>query len=82
MYSPKKVISPRKPPLSPKGAGLKQSLPSKTLANYFKISTKRKGIDGEATSEGKNGGGYSFLIINYLWRWKCYTMCGEKNRFS
>ncbi|NXY30370.1 ATAD5 protein, partial [Pomatorhinus ruficollis] len=56
MYSPKKVISPRKPPLSPKGAGLKRSLPSKTLANYFKISTKRKSIDGEATSEEKNGG--------------------------
>ncbi|NWZ37016.1 ATAD5 protein, partial [Brachypodius atriceps] len=56
MYSPKKVISPRKPPLSPKGAGLKRSLPSKTLASYFKISTKRKGIDGEATSEEKNGG--------------------------
>ncbi|NWZ16395.1 ATAD5 protein, partial [Agelaius phoeniceus] len=56
MYSPKKVISPRKPPLSPKGAGLKRSLPSKTLANYFKISTKRKGGDGEATSEEKNGG--------------------------
>ncbi|NXK62792.1 ATAD5 protein, partial [Sylvietta virens] len=56
MYSPKKVISPRKPPLSPKGGGLKRSLPSKTLANYFKISAKRKGIDGEATSEEKNGG--------------------------
>ncbi|NXX26555.1 ATAD5 protein, partial [Nicator chloris] len=56
MHSPKKVISPRKPPLSPKGAGLKRSLPSKTLANYFKISAKRKGIDGEATSEEKNGG--------------------------
>ncbi|NWR16623.1 ATAD5 protein, partial [Emberiza fucata] len=56
MYSPKKVISPRKPPLSPKGAGLKRSLPSKTLANYFKISAKRKGVDGEATSEEKTGG--------------------------
>ncbi|XP_068065795.1 ATPase family AAA domain-containing protein 5 [Anomalospiza imberbis] len=56
MYSPKKVISPRKPPLSPKGAGLKRSLPPKTLANYFKISAKRKGVDGEATSEEKNGG--------------------------
>ncbi|NWH94210.1 ATAD5 protein, partial [Aegithalos caudatus] len=56
MYSPKKVISPRKPPLSPKGAGLKRSLPSKTLANYFTISAKRKGIDGEATSEENNGG--------------------------
>ncbi|NWV43067.1 ATAD5 protein, partial [Grantiella picta] len=56
MYSPKKVISPRKPPLSPKGAGLKRSLPPKTLANYFKISTKRKSNDGEATSEEKNRG--------------------------
>ncbi|NXL24006.1 ATAD5 protein, partial [Setophaga kirtlandii] len=56
MYSPKKVISPRKPPLSPKGGGLKRSLPSKTLANYFKISAKRKGVDGEATSEEKTGG--------------------------
>ncbi|XP_023794519.1 ATPase family AAA domain-containing protein 5 [Cyanistes caeruleus] len=55
MCSPKKVISPRKPPLSPKGAGLKRSLPPKTLANYFKISAKRKG-DGEATSGEKNGG--------------------------
>ncbi|NXE87560.1 ATAD5 protein, partial [Menura novaehollandiae] len=56
MYSPKKVISPRKPPLSPKGAGLKRSLPPKTLANYFKISSKRKGNDGEVTSEEKNRG--------------------------
>ncbi|NXU03418.1 ATAD5 protein, partial [Buphagus erythrorhynchus] len=56
MYSPKKVISPRKPPLSPKGAGLKRNLPSKTLANYFKISAKCKGIDGEGTAEEKNGG--------------------------
>ncbi|NWI46588.1 ATAD5 protein, partial [Picathartes gymnocephalus] len=56
MCSPKKVISPRKPPLSPKGAGLKRSLPPKTLANYFKISAKPKGNDGEATSEVKTGG--------------------------
>ncbi|NXT69661.1 ATAD5 protein, partial [Chaetops frenatus] len=56
MYSPKKVISPRKPPLSPKGAGLKRSLLPKTLANYFKISAKLKGNDGEATSEEKTGG--------------------------
>ncbi|NWY57888.1 ATAD5 protein, partial [Chionis minor] len=54
MYSPKKIISPRKPPLSPKGAGLKRSLPSKTLANYFKISSKRKGNDGAVTSQEKN----------------------------
>ncbi|NWU77129.1 ATAD5 protein, partial [Onychorhynchus coronatus] len=56
MYSPKKVISPRKPPLSPKGAGLKRHLTPKTLANYFKISSKRKGNDGEVTAEEKNRG--------------------------
>ncbi|CAM9690029.1 unnamed protein product [Bubo scandiacus] len=56
MYSPKKVISPRKPPLSPKGAGLKRSLPPKTLANYFKISSKRKGDDGAVPSQAKNKG--------------------------
>ncbi|NWS68083.1 ATAD5 protein, partial [Crotophaga sulcirostris] len=56
MYSPKKVISPRKPPLSPKGAGLKRSLPPKTLANYFKISSKRKDNDGTATAQEKNQG--------------------------
>uniref|UniRef100_A0A8C8BMZ4 ATPase family AAA domain containing 5 n=1 Tax=Otus sunia TaxID=257818 RepID=A0A8C8BMZ4_9STRI len=56
MYSPKKVISPRKPPLSPKGAGLKRSLPPKTLANYFKVSSKCKGNDGAVTSQEKNKG--------------------------
>ncbi|NWQ78802.1 ATAD5 protein, partial [Columbina picui] len=56
MYSPKKVISPRKPPLSPKGGGLKRSLPPKTLANYFKISSKRKDNDGTVTSQEKNKG--------------------------
>ncbi|KAM4673032.1 ATPase family AAA domain-containing protein 5 isoform 2-T2 [Amazona ochrocephala] len=54
MYSPKKVVSPRKPPLSPKGAGLKRNLPPKTLANYFKIASKRKGSDGAGTSQEKN----------------------------
>ncbi|NXK32959.1 ATAD5 protein, partial [Piprites chloris] len=56
MYSPKKVISPRKPPLSPKGAGLKRNLTPKTLANYFKVSSKRKGNEGEVTAEEKNRG--------------------------
>ncbi|NXN93985.1 ATAD5 protein, partial [Rhinopomastus cyanomelas] len=56
MYSPKKVISPRKPPLSPKGAGLKRSLPPKTLASYFKVSSKHRGNDGAVTSQGKNKG--------------------------
>ncbi|XP_065549987.1 ATPase family AAA domain-containing protein 5 isoform X2 [Lathamus discolor] len=54
MYSPKKVVSPRKPPLSPKAAGLKRNLPPKTLANYFKISSKRKSSDGPGTSQEKN----------------------------
>lgn len=74
MYSPKKIVSPRKPPLSPKGAGLKRSLPPKTLANYFKISSKRKGNDGAVTSQEKNKGRYHYLIISYLWRWECYTV--------
>ncbi|KFV83431.1 ATPase family AAA domain-containing protein 5, partial [Struthio camelus australis] len=52
ILSPKKVISPRKPPLSPKGA--KRSLPPKTLANYFKISSKRKNNDGIVTSQENN----------------------------
>ncbi|NXC37996.1 ATAD5 protein, partial [Penelope pileata] len=56
MYSPKKVISPRKPPLSPKGAGLKRSLPPKTLANYFKVSSRCKGNDGTVTSQEKHKG--------------------------
>ncbi|KFO84933.1 ATPase family AAA domain-containing protein 5, partial [Buceros rhinoceros silvestris] len=56
MYSPKKVISPRKPPLSPKGAGIKRNLPPKTLANYFKISSKCKSNDGAATPQEKNQG--------------------------
>ncbi|NXX87157.1 ATAD5 protein, partial [Urocolius indicus] len=56
MYSPKKVVSPRKPPLSPKGAGLKRSLPPKTLANYFKISSKHKSNDGAAPAQEKYKG--------------------------
>ncbi|NXG65484.1 ATAD5 protein, partial [Hemiprocne comata] len=55
MYSPKKVVSPRKPPLSPKAAGLKRSLPPKTLANYFKISSKCKSNE-EVTAQGKKKG--------------------------
>ncbi|NXD20329.1 ATAD5 protein, partial [Spelaeornis formosus] len=83
MYSPKKVISPRKPPLSPKGAGLKRSLPSKTLVNYFKISAKRKGIDGEATSEEKNGGNtQNSLEVKKDAQIKSISEEGEHNRKS
>ncbi|XP_071429865.1 ATPase family AAA domain-containing protein 5 [Pithys albifrons albifrons] len=56
MYSPKKIVSPRRPPLSPKGTGLKRTLTPKTLANYFKISSKCKGNDGEGTAEEKKRG--------------------------
>ncbi|NWJ06714.1 ATAD5 protein, partial [Crypturellus undulatus] len=52
IYSPKKTLSPRKPPLSPRGA--KRSLPPKTLANYFKISSKRKNNDEIITLQEKN----------------------------
>ncbi|NXH15915.1 ATAD5 protein, partial [Bucco capensis] len=54
MYSPKKVVSPRKPPPSPKG--LKRSLLPKTLANYFKVSSKRKDNGGAATSQERAKG--------------------------
>ncbi|XP_008048720.2 ATPase family AAA domain-containing protein 5-like [Carlito syrichta] len=44
LISPKKVVtSPRKlPPPSPKSSGPKRALPPKTLANYFKVSSKPK----------------------------------------
>uniref|UniRef100_A0A8D2D898 ATPase family AAA domain-containing protein 5 n=1 Tax=Sciurus vulgaris TaxID=55149 RepID=A0A8D2D898_SCIVU len=44
LNSPKKVVtSPRKiPPSSPKSNGQKRVLPPKTLANYFKVSSKAK----------------------------------------
>ncbi|KAM6174182.1 ATPase family AAA domain-containing protein 5 [Erethizon dorsatum] len=44
LNSPKKVVtSPWKlPPSSPKSSGQKRALPPKTLANYFKVSSKSK----------------------------------------
>nr|KAF6415009.1 ATPase family AAA domain containing 5 [Molossus molossus] len=44
LTSPKKVVtSPRKlPPASPQYSGPKRALPPKTLANYFKVSSKPK----------------------------------------
>lgn len=82
MYSPKKVISPRKPPLSPKGAGLKRNLPPKTLANYFKMPSKHKGNDGTVTSQEKNKGRCHYLIVIFRDRKALlhYCICGEKNR--
>ncbi|XP_027673294.2 ATPase family AAA domain-containing protein 5 isoform X2 [Chelonia mydas] len=52
--SPRKAISPRKPPLSPKGTGLKRSLPPKTLANYFKITSKPESNEEIVESQAKN----------------------------
>uniref|UniRef100_G1Q984 ATPase family AAA domain-containing protein 5 n=1 Tax=Myotis lucifugus TaxID=59463 RepID=G1Q984_MYOLU len=44
LSSPKKVVtSPRRlPPSSPQSSGPKRALPPKTLANYFKVSSKLK----------------------------------------
>ncbi|XP_057571793.1 ATPase family AAA domain-containing protein 5 isoform X2 [Hippopotamus amphibius kiboko] len=44
LSSPRKVVtSPRKlPPPSPQSSGPKRALPPKTLANYFKVSSKPK----------------------------------------
>ncbi|XP_036310105.1 ATPase family AAA domain-containing protein 5 isoform X2 [Pipistrellus kuhlii] len=44
LNSPKKVVtSPRRlPPSSPQSSGPKRALPPKTLANYFKVSSKPK----------------------------------------
>ncbi|XP_075759969.1 ATPase family AAA domain-containing protein 5 isoform X2 [Pelodiscus sinensis] len=52
--SPRKAISPRKPPLSPKGTGLKRSLPPKTLANYFKVFSKPEDNEEIVKSQEKN----------------------------
>ncbi|XP_048223311.1 ATPase family AAA domain-containing protein 5 isoform X2 [Perognathus longimembris pacificus] len=54
LNSPKRVVSsPRKhPPSSPKTSGPKRALPPKTLANYFKVSSKPKCTDeAEAPTE-------------------------------
>lgn len=81
-YSPKKVISPRKPPLSPKGAGLKRNLPPKTLANYFKMPSKQKGNDGTVTSQEKNKGRCHYLVVIFRDGKALlhYCICGENNR--
>ncbi|XP_055982488.1 ATPase family AAA domain-containing protein 5 [Sorex fumeus] len=54
LNSPRKVVtSPRKlPPSSPKSSGAKRALP-KTLANYFKVSSKTK--NNEALLEKNKG---------------------------
>ncbi|XP_074870910.1 ATPase family AAA domain-containing protein 5 [Carettochelys insculpta] len=52
--SPRKSVSPRKPPLSPKGTGLRQSFSPKTLANYFKLSSKTESNEEIVKCQEKN----------------------------
>lgn len=58
LNSPKKVVmSPRKlPPSSPKSNGQKRVLPPKTLANYFKVSSKPKNNEEIGTLLESNKG--------------------------
>ncbi|XP_062975988.1 ATPase family AAA domain-containing protein 5 [Elgaria multicarinata webbii] len=51
--SPRKDWSPRKPPISPRRVGLKQGLAPKTLAHYFKISSKPKNKEEKAQGNNK-----------------------------
>ncbi|XP_029413767.1 ATPase family AAA domain-containing protein 5 isoform X2 [Nannospalax galili] len=57
LNSPKKVLtSPRKlPPSSPKCSGQKRALPPKTLANYFKVSSKSKNNEVGALTGNDKG---------------------------
>ncbi|XP_037663820.1 ATPase family AAA domain-containing protein 5 isoform X2 [Choloepus didactylus] len=58
LSSPKKVVtSPRKlPPPSPKSSGPKRALPPKTLANYFKVSSRLKNNEEIGALHEKNKG--------------------------
>ncbi|KAF7246818.1 ATPase family AAA domain-containing protein 5 [Varanus komodoensis] len=51
--SPGKEWSPRKSPVSPRKVGLKQGLESKTLAHYFKISSKSKNKEEKVQGSNK-----------------------------
>ncbi|XP_044129008.1 ATPase family AAA domain-containing protein 5 isoform X1 [Bufo gargarizans] len=52
LNSPKRVVSsPRKPPVSPRGPGLKKELAPKSLANFFKAALKQKQEGKKTTSE-------------------------------
>ncbi|XP_004454937.1 ATPase family AAA domain-containing protein 5 [Dasypus novemcinctus] len=56
LSSPKKVVtSPRKlPPPSPKSSGPKRAFPSKTLASYFKVSSRLKNNEEMGALQEKN----------------------------
>ncbi|KAK1331369.1 hypothetical protein QTO34_009322 [Cnephaeus nilssonii] len=57
LNSPKKVVtSPRRlPPSSPQSSGPKRALPPKTLANYFKVSSKPKNNEEIELPENNKG---------------------------
>lgn len=57
LNSPKKVVtSPRKlPPPSPQTSVPKRTLPPKTLANYFKVSSKPKNNEEIVLLENNKG---------------------------
>nr|XP_056716409.1 ATPase family AAA domain-containing protein 5 [Euleptes europaea] len=50
-FSPRKEWSPKKPPVSPRRAGLKQGLASKMLTSYFKISSKEGNAQQQENSK-------------------------------
>ncbi|XP_053308765.1 ATPase family AAA domain-containing protein 5 [Spea bombifrons] len=55
LNSPKNVVSsPRKPPLSPRGVGLRKALAPKSLANYFRVPPKQRNEDAK-TPEAPKG---------------------------
>lgn len=57
LNSPAKVVaSPRKPPLSPRGAGMERTLPPKSLAQFFKTSSKQKNAEEKTKQPEKAKG--------------------------
>ena len=66
LNSPGKVVtSPRKlPPSSPKTSGQKRALLPKTLANYFKVSSKSKSNDDVGALMGDDKGKAEVNKIN------------------
>ncbi|KAL8163750.1 UNVERIFIED_CONTAM: hypothetical protein K2H54_036773 [Gekko kuhli] len=53
-FPPRKEWSPKKPPVSPRRAGLKQSLAPKTLTSYFKISSKEGKVQQHENNKERN----------------------------
>ncbi|XP_015280171.1 PREDICTED: ATPase family AAA domain-containing protein 5 [Gekko japonicus] len=53
-FPPRKEWSPKKPPVSPRRAGLKQSLAPKTLTSYFKMSSKERKVQQQENNKERN----------------------------